>query len=138
MSRSRIINQMFDEKIEQVLIRISEKLDSNETVDEGYDDKDDMPVVSENVRDTLDGEGNVTGSVVERKSELVRSDIHNDIQDLKDIVTIKNDYNAQRSDMASTIVRAGCALASVALMLTFEISHSITTKSLGFMPKPKI
>lgn len=134
MSRSRNINQMFDEKIEQVLIRISEKLDI-ETPD---DDKDDMPVVSENVRDTLDGEGNVTGSVVERKSELVRSDIHNDIQDLKDIVTIKNDYNAQRSDMASTIVRAGCALASVALMLTFEISHSITTKSLGFMPKPKI
>lgn len=134
MSRSRTINQMFDEKIEQVLIRISEKLDI-ETPD---DDKDDMPVVSENVRDTLDGEGNVTGSVVERKSELVRSDIHNDIQDLKDIVTIKNDYNAQRSDMASTIVRAGCALASVALMLTFEISHSITTKSLGFMPKPKI
>ncbi|WP_288920451.1 hypothetical protein [uncultured Bifidobacterium sp.] len=125
---------MFDEKIEQVLIRISDKLDI-ETPD---DDKDDMPVVSENVRDTLDGEGNVTGSVVERKSELVRSDIHNDIQDLKDIVTIKNDYNAQRSDMASTIVRAGCALASVALMLTFEISHSITTKSLGFMPKPKI
>ena len=134
MSRSRNINQMFDEKIEQVLIRISDKLDT-ETPD---DDKDDMPVVSENVRDTLDGEGNVTGSVVERKSELVRSDIHNDIQDLKDIVTIKNDYNAQRSDMASTIVRAGCALASVALMLTFEISHSITTKSLGFMPKPKI
>lgn len=134
MSKSRTINQMFDEKIEQVLIRISEKLDI-ETPD---DDKDDMPVVSENVRDTLDGEGNVTGSVVERKSELVRSDIHNDIQDLKDIVTIKNDYNAQRSDMASTIVRAGCALASVALMLTFEISHSITTKSLGFMPKPKI
>lgn len=134
MSRSRTINQMFDEKIEQVLIRISDKLDI-ETPD---DDKDDMPVVSENVRDTLDGEGNVTGSVVERKSELVRSDIHNDIQDLKDIVTIKNDYNAQRSDMASTIVRAGCALASVALMLTFEISHSITTKSLGFMPKPKI
>lgn len=134
MSRSRNINQMFDEKIEQVLIRISDKLDI-ETPD---DDKDDMPVVSENVRDTLDGEGNVTGSVVERKSELVRSDIHNDIQDLKDIVTIKNDYNAQRSDMASTIVRAGCALASVALMLTFEISHSITTKSLGFMPKPKI
>lgn len=134
MSRSRTINQMFDEKIEQVLMRISDKLDI-ETPD---DDKDDMPVVSENVRDTLDGEGNVTGSVVERKSELVRSDIHNDIQDLKDIVTIKNDYNAQRSDMASTIVRAGCALASVALMLTFEISHSITTKSLGFMPKPKI
>lgn len=134
MSRSRTINQMFDEKIEQVLIRISDKLDI-ETPD---DDKDDMPVVSENVRDTLDGEGNITGSVVERKSELVRSDIHNDIQDLKDIVTIKNDYNAQRSDMASTIVRAGCALASVALMLTFEISHSITTKSLGFMPKPKI
>lgn len=134
MSKSRTINQMFDEKIEQVLIRISDKLDI-ETPD---DDKDDMPVVSENVRDTLDGEGNVTGSVVERKSELVRSDIHNDIQDLKDIVAIKNDYNAQRSDMASTIVRAGCALASVALMLTFEISHSITTKSLGFMPKPKI
>ena len=134
MSKSRTINRMFDEKIEQVLMRISEKLDI-ETPD---DDKDDMPVVSENVRDTLDGEGNVTGSVVERKSELVRSDIHNDIQDLKDIVTIKNDYNAQRSDMASTIVRAGCALASVALMLTFEISHSITTKSLGFMPKPKI
>ena len=134
MSRSRTINQMFDEKIEQVLMRISDKLDI-ETPD---DDKDDMPVVSENVRDTLDGEGNVTGSVVERKSELVRSDIHNDIQDLKDIVAIKNDYNAQRSDMASTIVRAGCALASVALMLTFEISHSITTKSLGFMPKPKI
>ncbi len=134
MSKSRTINQMFDEKIEQVLMRISEKLDI-ETPD---DDKDDMPVVSENVRDTLDGDGNVTGSVVERKSELVRSDIHNDIQDLKDIVTIKNDYNAQRSDMASTIVRAGCALASVALMLTFEISHSITTKSLGFMPKPKI
>ena len=134
MSKSRTINQMFDEKIEQVLIRISDKLDI-ETPD---DDKDDMPVVSENVRDTLDGEGNVTGSVVERKSELVRSDIHNDIQDLKDIVTIKNDYNAQRSDMASTIVRAGCALASVALMLTFEISHSITTKSLGFMPKSKI
>lgn len=134
MSKSRTINQMFDEKIEQVLIRISDKLDT-ETPD---DDKDDMPVVSENVRDTLDGEGNVTGSVVERKSELVRSDIHNDIQDLKDIVTIKNDYNAQRSDMASTIVRAGCALASVVLMLTFEISHSITTKSLGFMPKPKI
>lgn len=134
MSRSKTINQMFDEKIEQVLIRISDKLDI-ETPD---DDKDDMPVVSENVRDTLDGEGNVTGSVVERKSELVRSDIHNDIQDLKDIVAIKNDYNAQRSDMASTIVRAGCALASVALMLTFEISHSITTKSLGFMPKPKI
>lgn len=134
MSRSRTINQMFDEKIEQVLMRIRDKLDI-ETPD---DDKDDMPVVSENVRDTLDGEGNVTGSVVERKSELVRSDIHNDIQDLKDIVTIKNDYNAQRSDMASTIVRAGCALASVALMLTFEISHSITTKSLGFMPKPKI
>ena len=134
MSRSRTINQMFDEKIEKVLMRISDKLDI-ETPD---DDKDDMPVVSENVRDTLDGEGNVTGSMVERKSELVRSDIHNDIQDLKDIVTIKNDYNAQRSDMASTIVRAGCALASVALMLTFEISHSITTKSLGFMPKPKI
>lgn len=134
MSKSRTINQMFDEKIEQVLIRISDKLDI-ETPD---DDKDDMPVVSENVRDTLDGEGNVTGSVVERKSELVRSDIHNDIQDLKDIVAIKNDYNAQRSDMTSTIVRAGCALASVALMLTFEISHSITTKSLGFMPKPKI
>ena len=134
MSKSRTINQMFDEKIEQVLIRISDKLDI-ETPD---DDKDDMPVVSENVRDTLDSEGNVTGSVVERKSELVRSDIHNDIQDLKDIVAIKNDYNAQRSDMASTIVRAGCALASVALMLTFEISHSITTKSLGFMPKPKI
>lgn len=134
MSKSRTINQMFDEKIERVLIRISDKLDI-ETPD---DDKDDMPVVSENVRDTLDGEGNVTGSVVERKSELVRSDIHNDIQDLKDIVAIKNDYNAQRSDMASTIVRAGCALASVALMLTFEISHSITTKSLGFMPKPKI
>ena len=134
MSKSRTINQMFDEKIERVLMRISDKLDI-ETPD---DDKDDMPVVSENVRDTLDGEGNVTGSVVERKSELVRSDIHNDIQDLKDIVTIKNDYNAQRSDMASTIVRAGCALASVALMLTFEISHSITTKSLGFMPKPKI
>ncbi len=134
MSKSRTINQMFDEKIEQVLIRISDKLDI-ETPD---DDKDDMPVVSENVRDTLDGEGNVTGSVVERKSELVRSDFHNDIQDLKDIVAIKNDYNAQRSDMASTIVRAGCALASVALMLTFEISHSITTKSLGFMPKPKI
>ena len=134
MSKSRTIKQMFDEKIEQVLIRISDKLDI-ETPD---DDKDDMPVVSENVRDTLDGEGNVTGSVVERKSELVRSDIHNDIQDLKDIVAIKNDYNAQRSDMASTIVRAGCALASVALMLTFEISHSITTKSLGFMPKPKI
>ena len=134
MSKSRTINQMFDEKIERVLIRISDKLDI-ETPD---DDKDDMPVVSENVRDTLDGEGNVTGSVVERKSELVRSDIHNDIQDLKDIVAVKNDYNAQRSDMASTIVRAGCALASVALMLTFEISHSITTKSLGFMPKPKI
>lgn len=135
MSVRRTINQRFDEKIEQVLRRISEKLDSDEIIDE---DKDDMPVVSENVRDTLDSDGNVTGSVVERKSELVRSDIHTDIQDLKDIVAIKNDYNAQRSDMASTIVRAGCALASVALMLTFEISHSITTKSLGFMPKPKI
>lgn len=135
MSVRKTINQRFDEKIEQVLMRISEKLDSDEIIDE---DKDDMPVVSENVRDTLDGDGNVTGSVVERRSELVRSDIHTDIQDLKDIVAIKNDYNAQRSEMASTIVRAGCALASVALMLTFEISHSITTKSLGFMPKPKI
>ena len=135
MSVRKTINQRFDEKIEQVLMRISEKLDSDEIIDE---DKDDMPVVSENVRDTLDSDGNVTGSVVERRSELVRSDIHTDIQDLKDIVAIKNDYNAQRSEMASTIVRAGCALASVTLMLTFEISHSITTKSLGFMPKPKI
>lgn len=135
MSKHSSINRKFDDQINVILDRIASKNDPDQ--ENPTEDRDDMPETSETVRDTLDGDGNVTSSVVEKRYET-SSPISTDIQDLKSVVAVKNDYNDHRKALVDTAIKAGLAVVSVVIMLGFEMSHSITTRTLSFMPKPKI
>ena len=87
-NQSKSINQKFDEQIDAYLDRLKEEMNpENES-----DLNDELTRTSEVTRDTLDGDGNVTSSVVERHDEMTN---HN-LESLKSLVAIKNDYNDHR------------------------------------------
>ena len=134
MSRRSSINQKIDREINAILDRIRSK---NEASSDEDPDHDDVVEVSELSRDQLDGEGNVTSSIVEKRFEN-ESALKNDINDVKALVAVKNDYNEHRTQLVDTTIKAGLTVVSILVMLGFEVSHSITTRTLGFMPKPKI
>ena len=62
---------------------------------------------------------------------------HN-LESLKSLVAIKNDYNDHRKSLIETVVKAGVSLAGIVILLGFEANHTISSRSLGFLPKPKI
>lgn len=130
--RTKEINKKFDETIESLLNDISNK----NVVEDSEDGSEDQSLIeiSTMVRDTLDTDGNVTGSVVERKEELPPSNI----DQLKTVVAVKKDFNTHRKEITDTIIKAGLSVLAIGIMLAFEQNHSITTRSLSFLPKPKI
>lgn len=134
MSKRSSINQKIDNEIDVILDRI--KLKNDPSVQEDPD-RDDAVKTFESSRDNLDKDGAVASSVVEKRWED-KSTLQNDINDMKALVAVKNDYNEQRTQLVDTVIKAGLALASVVVMLGFEVNHSITTRGLSFMPKPKI
>ena len=123
-NQSKSINQKFDEQIDAYLDRLKEEMNpENES-----DLNDDLTRTSEVTRDTLDGDGNVTSS------EMTN---HN-LEALKSLVAVKNDYNDHRKSLIETVVKAGVSLAGIVILLGFEANHTISSRSLGFLPKPKI
>lgn len=129
-NQSKSINQKFDEQIDAYLDRLKEEMNpENES-----DLNDDLTRTSEVTRDTLDGDGNVTSSVVERHDEMTN---HN-LESLKSLVAVRNDYNEQKKSLIETVVKAGVSLAGIIILLGFEANHTISSRSLGFLPKPKI
>lgn len=134
MSKRSSINQKIDNEIDVILDRI--KLKNDPSVQEDPD-QDDAIKTFESSRDNIDKDGAVESSVVEKRWED-KSALQNDINDMKALVAVKNDYNEQRTQLIDTAIKAGLTVASIVIMLGFEVSHSITTRTLGFMPKPKI
>ncbi len=59
------------------------------------------------------------------------------INDIKTLVEAKRDFNSNRHDMIVKSITAGTTLLGIIIMLGFEESHVITSKVLGFIPKPK-
>ena len=129
-NQSQSINPKFDEQIDAYLDRLKQEMNSeNES-----DSSDDLIRTSEVTKDTLDGDGNVTSSVVERHDEMTNTNM----ESLKSLVAIKNNYNDHRKSLIETVVKAGISLAGIAILLGFEANHTISSRSLGFLPKPKI
>lgn len=60
------------------------------------------------------------------------------VNDIKNLVEAKKNYNSNRNDMIIKSIMAGTTLLGIIVMLGFEESHVITSKVLGFIPKPKI
>ena len=60
------------------------------------------------------------------------------VNDIKNLVEAKKNYNSNRHDMIIKSITAGTTLLGIIVMLGFEESHVITSKVLGFIPKPKI
>lgn len=60
------------------------------------------------------------------------------VNDIKNLVEAKKNYNSNRNDMIIKSITAGTTLLGIIVMLGFEESHVITSKVLGFIPKPKI
>ena len=59
------------------------------------------------------------------------------VSDIKTLVEAKRDYNSDRHDTIMKSIAAGTTLLGIIVMLGFEESHVITSKVLGFIPKPK-
>lgn len=59
------------------------------------------------------------------------------VSDIKTLVEAKRDYNSDRHDTIIKSIAAGTTLLGIVVMLGFEESHVITSKVLGFIPKPK-
>lgn len=130
-NKAKSINGKFDDEIEKKLNRLAEVKESADS----NSDEPNLVVTSTVTRDNLDSEGNVSGSTIEKREEVLQSQ---DMQDLKALVALKKDYNSQRNETIQTVVKAGLSLAGVLILLAFEQNHSITTKSLSFFPKPRV
>lgn len=130
-NKAKSINGKFDDEIEKKLNRLAEVKESTDS----NSDEPNLVVTSTVTRDNLDSEGNVSGSTIEKREEVLQSQ---DMQDLKALVALKKDYNSQRNETIQTVVKAGLSLVGVLILLAFEQNHSITTKSLSFFPKPRV
>lgn len=126
-SISKSINEKFDKQIEHLLDSINKPIDSDT-----YSDGDSSEFVSETIRSTKSPDGSET-TITEDNYQAV-----NLVRDLKSVIDAKNEYNQQKSDKTMTILKTGASVISVALVLGFEISHTITSRSLGFIPKIKL
>ena len=60
------------------------------------------------------------------------------VNDIKILVEAKRDFNSDRHDTIVKSIAAGTTLLGIIVMLGFEESHVITSKVLGFIPKPKV
>lgn len=118
----------------QMLLKVRESLSDED--DEFETDEPELVTTSVDVQDTLDAEGNVTGSVVKKHEEITHES--QDIADLKAMVAVKNDLNEQHHSMIEAGLKVAGSIVCVGAMLFFERSHAITSKSLSFMPKPKL
>ena len=125
-------NQKLEKEINKILDRMAE---SDEPPETGQWPKEvEMVTTSETVKDTLDTEGNPTGSVIEKKQELPP----NDVEQLTNLVAVKNDHNRQKNETIQNLSKAGLSLAGIMALLIFEQDHTITSRVGSFIPKPKI
>lgn len=60
------------------------------------------------------------------------------LNNAKKVVDLKNSYNSQSHEKIVKVVGAVSSIVCVGMMLVFERSNAITTKSLPFFPKPHI
>ena len=60
------------------------------------------------------------------------------VENLKILVEAKQTFNQSRTDMILKGIAVGGTLLSIGLICAFEQDSVITTKALGFIPKPKI
>lgn len=60
------------------------------------------------------------------------------LNNAKKVVDLKNSYNSQRHEKIVKAVGAISSVVCVGMMLIFERSNAITTKSLPFFPKPRV
>ena len=60
------------------------------------------------------------------------------IANARKVIDLKNQYNSQKNERIVKVIGAATSILCVGLMMAFEKSNVITTKSLSFFPKPHI
>ena len=81
---------------------------------------------------------NIDNTLANIYSSVDNESMAANVQALRTLVEAKQTYNQARTDLWLKGIAVGGTLASLALMFTFESENVITTKALGFIPKPKI
>jgi hypothetical protein len=134
--KSKHINQKFNERIETILDAISTSAEQDDT--EISSEENLLHLNSETV--TIISDIGDDGEEVKKKTveEHHESGTSAQLEDLKTMVATKNDFNSHRKELIDTSIKAGLSVVGILLMLGFEVNHAITSKSLSFMPKPKI
>lgn len=66
------------------------------------------------------------------------SDMTDQLRNLDQLVRSKTEFNRSRNQMIENAVKLGGTLLSIGLLLYFEQRHVITTKTLSFVPKPRL
>lgn len=134
--KSKHINQKFNERIETILDAISNSAEQDDT--EISSEENLLHLNSETV--TIISDIGDDGEEVKKKTveEHHESGTSAQLEDLKTMVATKNDFNSHRKELIDTSIKAGLSVVGILLMLGFEVNHAITSKSLSFMPKPKI
>lgn len=132
-SKSKQINRKFNDRIDSILSRIS-----NKSTEQSSDADEDelLQFNSETVTKKIGENDSVISQEIVDKFE--KPEPTQDIEELKEVVAIRNDYNSHRKELIDTGIKAGMSVVGILLMLGFEMSHSITSKSLSFLPKPRI
>jgi hypothetical protein len=134
--KSKHINQKFNERIETILDAISDSAEQDDT--EISSEENLLHLNSETV--TIISDIGDDGEEVKKKTveENHESGTSAQLEDLKTMVATKNEFNSHRKELIDTSIKAGLSVVGILLMLGFEVNHAITSKSLSFMPKPKI
>ena len=132
-SKSKQINRKFNDRIDSILSRIS-----NKSTEQSSDADEDelLQFNSETVTKKIGENDRIISQEIVDKFE--KPEPTQDIEELKEVVAIRNDYNSHRKELIDTGIKAGMSVVGILLMLGFEMSHSITSKSLSFLPKPRI
>lgn len=66
------------------------------------------------------------------------TDMTDQIRNLDQLVRTKTEFNRSRNQFIDGAIKVGGTLASIVVLLWFEQRHVITTKTLSFVPKPRL
>lgn len=66
------------------------------------------------------------------------NDMADQIGNLNQMIRTKTEFNRSRDQMVENFSKIAGSLAAVGMLLLFERQHVITSKSLSFIPKPRL
>ena len=132
--QTKAINKKFDNNIEQVLDRIHKSADMKDS--DTHADVSDLVLKSEEVVSKVNDNDQTISKEI--SDSWAKPESNDDIEQLKSLVAVKKEYNDHKVAIWDTVIKAGVSILSIGVLLGFEMNHSITSRSLSFMPKPKL